>query len=743
MSSFNSHRALERRHSSRLPVVKLSQSCWHDLQQDMNPAQQADSRRGRVPARSQIGDEQGILIKRVMRAAATLSVLMAAVAPAAAADLAPVAPPATNAWSGFYIGGHLGNAWANSNFSTPGATGSINMQQTLDTFSESGSFFAGIHAGYNYMLPDRLVFGVEADASFPAFPNLSGFAVGGATNFTSPTRGVEAYTDDVLYSGTIRGRIGYAPGNWLLYATGGFALSRDQLTLTQLSTGANDFPQIWRFGWTAGAGVEMPIAPHWTGRLEYMFTDYGNSSASYLSVGQHINSDLTMHELRAGVTYHFDDNASATATKPVSDTTDSDRVNFHTQATFVAQGYPAIRSPYQGANSLPGSGQARETSDVTLYGGLRLWQGAEAWVNPELDQGFGLGNTHGVAGFPSGESYKIGASYPYARVDRYFIRQTVNLGGESQNVDADINQFAGTQTANRLVFTVGKFAVPDIFDTNKYANSPRNDFLNWSLINSGAFDYAADAFGYTYGAAAELYVNRFAFRGGIFDLSQTPTGGGDNAAGVGLDPTFHQFQLVGEIEERHTLWGQPGKLKVTGFLSRGDAGSFQDAVALSQATGLDASDALAAVRHYQSRPGVSVNLEQQVSETVGVFARAGWADGNVEPWDFTDIDDTLQGGVSLSGKQWGRSDDTWGIAGVLNGISASHAAYLQDGGTGILIGDGQLTNVTIEKIFETYYTLAITPALKVSFDYQFIANPGYNSARGPVNVGAIRFHTQF
>ncbi len=132
-----------------------------------------------------------------------------------------------------------------------------------------------------------------------------------------------------------------------------------------------------------------------------------------------------------------------------------------------------------------------------------------------------------------------------------------------------------------------------------------------------------------------------------------------------------------------------------------------------------------------------------MSDTVGVFARAGWADGNVEPWDFTDVDLTLSGGASITGKNWGRPNDALGIAGIINGISAVHAAYLENGGLGILVGDGTLSNVQPEKIFETYYTVAITPALKVSFDYQFIADPAYNPARGPVNVGAIRFHTQF
>ncbi len=673
----------------------------------------------------------------------TLAIFAPLTSPAFAADLTPPPLMASSPWEGFYLGGHLGYAWGKSDWSALGASGSMSLARTIDTFAEAGSFFEGIQGGYNYMLPNRIVIGVEADTSFPAFPNLSGFGIGGQTALTPPAFGTEFYTDNVLAFGTVRGRIGYAPGNWLLYATGGFAWSRDQLGLTQLASGAVGYPQAWRFGWAAGAGVETPIAPHWTARLEYLFTGFGSASTDFPTIWQQINSNLTMHEVRAGLIYHFGDDAQPAAASPAPSTTDSDRVNIHSQATFTAQGYPAIRSPYQGANSLPGSGQAAETTDITLYAGLQLWQGAEAWVNPEIDQGFGVGNTHGAAGYPSGESYKLGSSYPYARVQRYFVRQTINLGGESQDVDADINQFAGTQTADRLVLTAGKFTIGDIFDTNKYANNPKVDFLNWSVINAGTFDYAGDAWGYTYGGAAELYADRFAFRAGIFDLSQTPAGGADNAPAYGLDPYFHNFQLVGEIEERHELWGQPGKIKVTGFLSRGDAGSFQDAINLSQATGLDVSDALARVRHYQSRPGVSINLEQQVSDTVGVFARAGWADGSVEPWDFIDIDRTVQGGVSLNGKPWGRPDDTVGIAGVLNGISAVHAAYFNDGGLGILIGDGQLPYPTLEKIFETYYSLALMPAVKVSFDYQFIGAPAYNSQRGPVSLGAVRLHVQF
>ena len=85
-------------------------------------------------------------------------------------------------------------------------------------------------------------------------------------------------------------------------------------------------------------------------------------------------------------------------------------------------------------------------------------------------------------------------------------------------------------------------------------------------------------------------------------------------------------------------------------------GDFQGAVALSQPGqpfAGDPSDALVSVRAYRLRPGVSLNLEQQVSETVGVFARAGWPDGYVEPWDNTDIHRTVEAGVSIIGKDWG------------------------------------------------------------------------------------------
>jgi high affinity Mn2+ porin len=207
-----------------------------------------------------------------------------------------------------------------------------------------------------------------------------------------------------------------------------------------------------------------------------------------------------------------------------------------------------------------------------------------------------------------------------------------------------------------------------------------------------------------------------------------------------LDPHFAQFQWVGEIEHRHTLWGQPGKVMVNGFLSRGRMGSFEDAIELAQITGGPAD--IAQVRRYTSRTGWSVAVEQQIVPNVGVFARAGAANGQIEPYEFTDIDQTTAAGLSLKGKLWGRPDDTFGLAGIVNEISAVHQAYLDAGGLGILVGDGMLPNPGREKILEAYYSLPIL-SWRMTFDYQFIANPAYNRDRGPVSVIGTRLHAQF
>jgi high affinity Mn2+ porin len=686
-------------------------------------------------------------MKRALLNGAVAFVAFLAVRPAAAADLGTMPVKALPApvlfdWTGFYVGGNVGAATGRTSWTAteagaavPSLNGSINMFNSFDAFEGAGSYFVGMQAGYNYMLPSRFLIGFEADFSAPN-------TIAGTQTISSALIGQASYNDTLLDFGTTRARIGYAFDRWMIYGTGGVAWAYDRLTRTQLAgtpaggtadVGTSEAALLWRWGWAAGAGIEVPIAPNWSAKIEYLAVEFGGRPKSFPASAQSFNSDLALQTFRVGVNYQLgaDLAKSDVFTKGVS-ALDSDNISIHGQATFVSQYALPFRAPYSGLNSLaPNSG--RETFDADLYLGYRPWKGAEIWIDPEIDQGFGLSSTFGVAGFPSAESYKVGSVYPYARIPRAFLRQTIDLGGDTQKVDAGINQFAGTQTSDRIVITVGKFGVVDIFDKNKYANDPRGDFLNWTLVNTGTFDYAADAWAFTYGSAVEWYTGAWTFRAGAFDGPVVPNS-------PDLDPTFGQFQMLGEIERRYELWGQPGKLLVTGYLTRARMGNLTEAVQLAALTGTTPD--LSLVRSYTSKTGISANWEQQVLPGLGLFARAGYTPGNLETYSFTDDDATLAGGASVSGKFWGRPGDTLGIAGILNTISKAHEAYLAAGGYTALIGDGKLTNPGPEKILETYYTLPVY-AWQLTFDYQFITNPAYNRDRGPASVVATRLHTQF
>jgi high affinity Mn2+ porin len=671
-----------------------------------------------------------------------LIALLRATGAAAAADVSaatPVKAPPLYDWTGFYTGAHVGYAtgssdWTAQNTAAPGP----DISGTTDLFSRAGGLEGGIQAGYNLMLPSRVVLGFETDVTFP------NNYFNGASSFATPALGQASTAEAVEFTATARGRLGYAVDRWLIYGTGGLAFAYDELSRTQevgTPTGGTAIPgtvesqMLGRVGWVAGAGFEYGFAPKWTAFAEYLFSDFGDHSNFYPQGVQRIDSDLALQEFRLGLNYRpFDDSDSkSSAGTAAPETSATDVWAIHGQSTYTQQYAPSFHSPYVGPNSLIPN-QSRETFDATLFIGLLVWDGGELWVDPEIDQGFGLSGTLGVAGFPNGEAYKQGADYPYFRVPRAFFRQTIDLGGDKENVEGDINQFAATHTANQVVITVGKFGAADIFDTNKYAHDPRSDFLNWSVIDAGTWDYAADAWGYTYGAAVEWSQDRWTLRAGYFDLSEVPNS-------TNLDPTFQQFQLDGEIEERHEIFGEPGKFKILGFLNRGRMGSFQDAIDLAAITGGPAD--IAAVRQYQSRPGISFNLEQSITKDLGLFARGGIADGNIEPFEFTDIDRTLSGGLSLNGRQWNRPDDTVGIAGVVNGISSVHEAFLNDGGLGILVGDGQLPHPGPEQILESYYSYSLPQSWKITFDYQYIVNPAYNRDRGPVSVFGTRLHYQF
>ncbi len=410
--------------------------------------------------------------------------------------------------------------------------------------------------------------------------------------------------------------------------------------------------------------------------------------------------------------------------------------SLHGQFTVVSQHHPAFRSPYAGANSLTAERSTKTTADLTLYLGTRLWTGAAFYLNPEIDQGYGLSNTLGVAGFPSGEAYKIGRNRPYLRWNRAFLQQVIGLDEQAEAVAAGPNALAGSVPTNRLTLTAGKLSVGDLFDGNGLAHDPRADFLNWSIIESGAFDYAADAWGYSYGAAADLKTGGWSLRLGVFAMSDVPNS-------VVLDKTFRQHEWVAEVEHRHSLWGQPGALRLLAYLNRADMARYDDALHRAAAAGQGLAPDLAAVRRRGNKAGLALNVEQQGADGVGTFARLSASDGRQEAYDFTEINRSIAAGVVLQGTLWGAPAHRFGGAVAVNALSGAGRRYFGAGGMGILIGDGQLPHAGSEQILETWYAVPLGTRATLTADWQHIRNPAYNRDRGPVQLLALRLHAGF
>jgi len=681
----------------------------------------------------------------------TIAIMLFATGPAAAEAPAFARPPPFS-WAGFYFGVNLGAGiplrrteilYAFSGF------GSVAFDLYPQSRERSGLTF-GAQVGYNWQ-SGNWVYGLETELNF-----LDGRRGPSGTFLTPPAywpMGVGSYslTADPggTYFGSFRGRLGFTVDRSLFYATAGVASGgwRGSSTLTLNGGGpvnlfTSGLSASSRMKYILGGGIEYAVDQNWSARAEYLFLNQSHNTEVFDNGSgfDYASQRWTQsHILRVGMNYRLSEGSQAGDTANETDDKSSsvpERYSVHGQLTVLPQGYPKFRALYSGQNSLmPPWGDTHATVSATGFFGLRMWDGGEAYVNPEIDEGFGLSDTLGIAGFPSAEAYKVGHARPYLRFQRYFLRQTIGLGGETEQIDAGQNQLAGPVDANRLTFTIGKYSVVDMFDDNRYAHDGRNGFMNWSIIDMGAFDYPADAWGYTHGLTAEWKQNWWTARVGLFQTSLIPNG-------EAIEPViFRQFSPIFEFEARHSLlFGQQGKVKLLAYGDLAYLGKYDEAVALGALTVTTPDITLNRKKRFKS--GGGINIEQPLSDDLGFFLRASMANGRYESMEFTEIERSLSAGVVLSGNRWDRPKDAIGVAGVVNGISGNHVRYLAAGGMGFILGDGALA-YDGEHILETYYKYNIIDGVHLTADYQFVHNPGYNRDRGPVSIFALRLHGEF
>jgi hypothetical protein len=407
------------------------------------------------------------------------------------------------------------------------------------------------------------------------------------------------------------------------------------------------------------------------------------------------------------------------------------------QVNVISQWHPSFRARYTGGNSLRPQAEHATSRVLTLYTGVQLAKHTEILFDLESAGGRGVSDALGLAGFTNLDVVRnptLG-SRPY--MARLMIHQIIPLSGETTEATRGPLSLATELPVRRLEIRAGKFSIPDFFDLNSAGSDSHLQFMNWTVDNSGAYDYAADTRGYTYGVIVEFEDRSWGVRFGEALMPKV-------ANGINLDLNLARARGENlEVEfRRDFLPGRAGVLRLLSYVNHANMGNYRQAVERFRA-GLDTvPDITDHPRQTRVKRGFGLNFEQEVAKPIKIFGRLGWNDGRNESFAYTEVDNTAEFGAGLAGSLWRRKQDKAGAAFVTNGISHDHQLYLALGGMGFLLGDGALTYGR-EEIFECYYTLHVWRGVFGSFDLQHINNPGYNRDRGPVLVPALRLHVDF
>ena len=431
--------------------------------------------------------------------------------------------------------------------------------------------------------------------------------------------------------------------------------------------------------------------------------------------------------------------------------------NVYGQATYIYQWKPPFHALYTNLNGSPNSllpnHETTFTGTATAYVGVKLWDGGEVYAAPEIISERPLSNLKGLGSvIQNFELQKNGQELPAVYLSRVYYKQSFGFGGSDVFMESDPLQLGTTEKSQRLVLTAGNYSVLDVFDKNRFSGDLRRQFLNMAFLSYAAFDFAADARGYTWGLTAQYFHDEWALRWGRFIAPYHPNQ---------LTLDWNIFQYYGdqiEVEHNHELFDQPGVIRILGFRNRENMGSFKDAIAIFDSNPQKYNATTCTSFNYDSqnsgapdlcwartaniKMGIGINFEQQITSDMGVFLRGMYNDGRTEVYSYTSTDRSLSLGTLIKGERWGRERDLVGFGYSQGWISKTHAQYLGMGGIDGFIGDGAIKQAS-EHGVDLFYSYNVFNPVWISADYQFIANPAYNADRGPVNIYGLRAHAEF
>lgn len=434
----------------------------------------------------------------------------------------------------------------------------------------------------------------------------------------------------------------------------------------------------------------------------------------------------------------YEEAASAADTLPVFfPHPATDRLWVSGQVNIVSQGHPEFSSPYAGLNSLSAQAQDASSRVLTLFTGWRINSTMELLCDVQETGGHGIGEALGLAGFTNLDVVRNPSLGKAPYIARLMWHQIIPLGGAVSDSTRTPFSLFSKLPDRRLEFRVGKFGLSDFFDLNTYGSDSNFQFMNWTVDNNGAYDYAADTRGYTFGAMLEYHDRHRAVR---FAETLMPK----VANGIHLDADLSRERAENIEVELHgaLIKKREGTLRLLTYVNHANMGLYRDAVQNFQAGLIIRPDIAAHPFRTTIKYGFGANFEQPANDWIGFFGRWGWDEGRHESYAYTEADSTVEIGVGASGRRWGRKFDRAGAVFVSNGISRDHQKYLALGGYGFLLGDGRLTYGR-ETIEEAYYTVHLWRGAYPSVGVEHINNPGYNRDRGPVIVPTARLHLEF